>query len=76
MSQTDAKRLPPRSLVWIDGKRFRGFGCSECDWVFRPSGSLTGNSFDEMMRNFELQRDREFSSHACADHPRTPSTKS
>ncbi len=44
-------------------------GCSECAWVFNPSGPPTGNSFDEMMRNFELQRDREFSSHVCADHP-------
>jgi hypothetical protein len=28
----------------------------------------TGASFDEMMRNFELQRDKEFASHICADH--------
>jgi hypothetical protein len=60
----------PRRLVWIDGTRFRGFGCSECAWVFNTSGSPTGNSFDEMMRNFELQRDKEFTSHVCADHPK------
>jgi hypothetical protein len=66
MSQTNAKRQMPSRLVWIDEKRFRGFGCSECAWVFNP----TGNSFNEMMRNFELQRDREFSSHVCADHLR------
>jgi hypothetical protein len=36
----------------------------------------TGNSFDEMMRNFEVRRDREFSSHVCADHPRNTSAKS
>jgi hypothetical protein len=23
-----------------------------------------------MMRNFESQRDKEFASHVCADHPR------
>ena len=69
MSQTNAKRQMPSRLVWIDEKRFRGFGCSECAWVFSPSGSPAGNSFNEMMRNFELQRDREFSSHVCADHP-------
>jgi len=69
MSQTNAKRQMPSRLVWIDEKRFRGFGCSECAWVFNPSGSPAGNSFNEMMRNFELQRDREFSSHVCADHP-------
>jgi hypothetical protein len=28
-------------------------------------------TFLEAMRNFELQRDREFSSQVCADHPRT-----
>jgi len=70
VSHTGAKRRMPRKLVWIDEIRFRGFGCSECAWVFNPSGSPTGNSFDEMMLNFELQRDKEFSSHVCADHPR------
>jgi hypothetical protein len=76
VSQTDAKRQMPRRLVWIDEKRFRGFGCSECAWVFNSSGSPIGNSFDEMMQNFELQRDREFSSHVCSDHPRNTSAKS
>ena len=75
MSQTDPKSLMPRRLVWIDEKRFRGFGCSECAWVFNPSGSPTDHSFDEMMRIFKLQRDREFSSHLCADHPRDSSAK-
>jgi hypothetical protein len=65
-----------RRLVWIDERLFRGFGCSECPWVFNPSGSPVGNSFDEMMQNFELQRDSEFSSHVCADHPRNASAKS
>ncbi|MFZ0938339.1 MAG: hypothetical protein WAN63_02850, partial [Candidatus Sulfotelmatobacter sp.] len=57
-----------RKLVWIELKRFRGFGCSECGWQFKPSGAPEGESFDEMMRNFELQRDKEFKSHVCADH--------
>ena len=70
MSQTNAKRQMPSRLVWIEKKGFRSFGCSECAWVFNPSGSPTDNSFNEMMRNFELQRDREFSSHVCADHLR------
>ncbi len=55
-----------RKLVWIERKRFRGFGCSECEWRFKPSGSPEGKSFDEMVRNFELQRDKEFESHVCA----------
>ena len=57
-----------RKMVWIDGQRFRGFGCSECGWRFEPSAAPTGTSFDEIMRNFELQRDKEFTSHVCADH--------
>jgi len=75
MSQTDAKRQMFRRLVWIDEIRFRGFGCFECAWVFNASGSPTGNSFDEMMRNFELQCDREFSFQLCADHQRNSSAK-
>ena len=58
-----------RKLVWIELKHFRGFGCSECGWRFKPPGDPEGKSFDEMMRNFELQRDKEFESHVCADHP-------
>ncbi len=67
MSQIDPKKGMLRRLVWLEEKRFRGFGCSECAWVFNPAGSPTGNSFEEMMRNFELQRDKEFSCHVCAD---------
>jgi hypothetical protein len=63
-----------KNMVWIDQKHFRGFGCSECDWRFQPSSTPSGASFDEMMRNFELQRDKEFRSHVCADHPRAKST--
>jgi hypothetical protein len=59
-----------RKLVWIEQQHFRGFGCSECGWRFTPAEALTGTSLNEMMRNFELQRDREFTSHVCADHPK------
>jgi hypothetical protein len=48
-----------RKLVWIEQQRFRGFGCSRCAWVFNPSSAP----------NFELQRDKEFRLHVCADHP-------
>jgi len=57
-----------RTLVWIEQQHFRGFGCSECGWRFEPAGAPIGTSFDEMMRNFEVQRDKEFTSHVCADH--------
>jgi hypothetical protein len=60
-----------RKLVWIEEDRFQGWGCSECTWVFSPSDVLTGKSLDEAKRNFELQRDKEFTLHVCADHPRT-----
>jgi len=65
-----------RKLVWIEQPHFRGFGCSECSWRFKPAGPLGGASFDEMMRNFELQRDKEFAVHLCADHPRARNTNS
>lgn len=48
-----------RKLVWIEQQRFRGFGCSECAWVFNPTSAP----------NFELQRYKEFSLHVCGDHP-------
>jgi hypothetical protein len=59
-----------RKLIWIEQQRFRGFGCSECKWQFKSSGPLLGTSFDEMMRNFELHRDKEFALHVCAEHSR------
>jgi hypothetical protein len=65
-----------RKLTWIEQQRFRGFGCSECGWRFKSSGPPTGTSFDEMMRNFELQRDKEFELHVCADHPTAKRTNS
>jgi hypothetical protein len=52
----------PRTLVWVEENRFRGFACSECSWRFHSSAAPTGKTFDEMMRNFELQRDKEFTS--------------
>jgi hypothetical protein len=72
--------LPPvmaatRKLIWIEENRFGGWGCSECPWVFNPSGSPTGNSFDEMVQNVELQRDKAFTSHVCAEHPRRARTQ-
>ncbi len=57
-----------RKLIWIEQERFQGFACSECGWRFKPSGRPPGKSFDEVMSNFELQRDKEFTSHVCADH--------
>ena len=57
-----------RKLVWIEQQRFCGFGCSECGWRFNSVNVPSGTSFDEMVRNFESQRNEEFTSHVCADH--------
>jgi hypothetical protein len=62
-----------RKLVWLDGQNFQGWGCSECAWAFKPQGPLVGESIAEMKTHYERQRDQEFASHACADHP--PATK-
>jgi hypothetical protein len=65
----------PRQLVWIVKQNFQGFGCSECNWVFQSSGALFGQSLDEMKQNYEAQRDKEFSAHVCAKHPKTHQAK-
>jgi hypothetical protein len=57
-----------RELVWIEQQHFVGWGCSECTWVFNPSEIPTGNSLDEMKRNYEQRRDKDFAAHLCAQH--------
>jgi hypothetical protein len=64
-----------RTLIWIEDPRFQGFGCSECEWKFKPSGSLAGNSLDEMKAIFERQRDKEFAIHVCDEHRKAKKTK-
>ena len=59
-----------RKLVSIEEHRFWGWGCSECEWVFRPLGPLVGQSLDEMKVHYEKQRDEEFASHVCAEYQR------
>ena len=58
-------------LVWVEGQNFQGWACSECAWEFNPSWPLAGKSIDEMKTDFGQQRDKEFASHVCAEHPRT-----
>jgi hypothetical protein len=65
----------PRKLVWIENKNFQGFGCSECNWMFRPSHALVGESLDEMKEKYEAQRDKEFAAHDCVKHPRATRLK-
>jgi hypothetical protein len=53
----------PRTLVWND--TLQGFGCSECGWMFRPTGPLVAKSLNEMKADYEAQRDKEFANHVC-----------
>jgi hypothetical protein len=64
-----------RKLVWIEEQRFQGWGCSECAWVSTPLGAPIGKSLDEMMQNYEQQRDKYFAAHVCAHPPGTKNTK-
>lgn len=59
-----------RKLVWADHQNIHGWGCSECVWVFSPAGPPIGESLEEMLSQYEQQRDKEFRSHACAKYPR------
>jgi hypothetical protein len=64
-----------RELVYIEREHFGGWGCSECAWVFNPSGTPTGKSLEEMKQNYEQQRAKDFVAHVCAEHPRAKNTK-
>jgi rubredoxin len=63
----DAKR---RTLVWVERQNFQRWACTECAWVFKASGPPAGNSLGEMKQNYEQRRDKEFTSHVCAQLPR------
>jgi hypothetical protein len=60
-----------RKLIWVERPNFQGWGCSGCAWVFNPPSEIVGNSIEEMKTNFGQQRDKEFASHICAEHPMT-----
>jgi hypothetical protein len=59
-----------RKLVWTERPNFQGWACTECAWVFKPSWPLAGKTIDEMKTNFGQERDKEFTAHVCAGHPR------
>ncbi len=50
-----------RKLAWVERQNFQGWACTECAWAFNPFGPLM---------HYEQQRDKEFTSHVCAEHPR------
>ena len=47
-----------------------GWACSECAWRFNPSAILAVNTLGEIRQNYGRQRDKEFESHVCAEHPK------
>jgi hypothetical protein len=59
-----------RNLRWIEKEGFGGWACSECAWVFILSGPPTGKSLNEVVQNYEQQRDKAFAIHVCAEHPK------
>ena len=59
----------------MEEPRFQGWGCPRCAWVFNPSGSPDGKSFEEMKEEYERLRDKEFAAHVCAEFPRASMRK-
>jgi hypothetical protein len=62
-----------RQMVWRKTAQIEAWACTGCAWTFRPSGPPLGDDLDEMMENYEVQRDKEYARHVCAQHPRTNS---
>ena len=59
-----------REMKWVE--HVHSWGCSDCAWVFVPSGLPHGNTIEEMKRNYETHRDMEFMSHVCVKQSRIP----
>jgi hypothetical protein len=61
-----------RVLVWTKDKTRAAWGCSECAWEFEPSDDLiAGHSqMYTMVVAVNQERDKQFSAHVCAQHPR------
>ena len=65
----------PRRLVWIENQNFQGFGCSECNWMFKPTTALLHESLDQMKEKFEAERGKEFVAHVCVKRLGAPRQK-
>ena len=59
-----------RQMVWIKNARVQGWGCSQCNWIYNPLGPPLGHGMDEMMKNYERERDLEYLLHSCSTHPK------
>ena len=64
----------PRTLTWITETHFYGLGCSQCAWLFRPTGPPMGSSLAEMKENHMQDCNEEFAAHDCAEQPRAKKT--
>jgi len=64
-----------RKLVWREERGVWVSCCSECAWVFHPSGFPIGGTIEEMIQNYEQQREQDFAAHVCAEHSRAKNTK-
>ena len=63
----------PPEKVWVERGRFMGWACSGCGWEFNHSRIPAGNTLAEIKLNYERERDKEFESHVCAEHPKCKS---
>ena len=60
-----------RKMLWFTSVDRESWKCSDCSWVFHPSGPPLGDSLEEMKKNYENQRDKEFAAHVCSQQPKT-----
>jgi hypothetical protein len=68
-------RAMARNLIFVKKPNFEGFGCSECNWVYKPDEEIAGLSLEDMMKKFEAHRDKEFAAHGCHKGARTANVK-
>jgi hypothetical protein len=64
-----------RKMIWVEGRTFWGWGCSECEWNFSPAEVPAGKSLHEMRRSANLRLSEEFEAHVCTAHSRAKAAK-
>ncbi len=57
-------------MILVKSTNWQGWECSECTWQFDDEGPPEGDTIDEMARNYERKRDKEFKAHVCSQHPK------
>jgi hypothetical protein len=70
-----ARRKPYEKADMDQNSAHGGLGLLQCAWTFNPSGPPRGSDLDEMKQNYEHERDKEYASHACSNHPRAKTTR-